>query len=219
MKKILTLTAAFMFATANAFAASVGFSGTALYYSADGTETTKSSSEKNSKSDSGVAPMLSIFLEEQLGNGATVGVEVMPYSAKVGSGSMSKDDDAETSGTNTVDVNFKNHITLYVEYPHDFTDGGFFKAGVHTVTVETDDSLSTGSKYGDDDLQGLMIGIGKKGDTGNGGFFKITGELSYYEGGTFNAATGGNAVGDSAVFNKVDLDELITAGVKVSVGF
>ena len=224
MRKIIITTAAVMFASANAFAASLsdlsfGVSGTAFYYDASGTETTKSSGQTADESDSGVAPMASIFAETETAAGVVVGLELMPYSAKVGSGAMNSDDDAETSGVNSVDVNFKNHITLYAEYPNAFTDGGFFKAGVHRVTVETDDSLSTGSKYGDEDLTGIMLGIGKKGDTANGGFYKIAAEVSYYGGETFNAATGGNATGDSAVFNKVELDDLYTAGIKFSVGF
>ena len=224
MKKILITTAAIMFASANAFAASLsdlsfGVSGTAFYYDASGTETTKSSGQTADERDSGVAPMASIFAETETSAGVIVGLELMPYSAKVGSGAMNSDDDAETSGVNSVDVNFKNHITLYAEYPNGFTDGGFFKAGVHRVTVETDDTLNTGSKYGDEDLTGIMLGIGKKGDTANGGFYKIAAEVSYYGGETFNAATGGNATGDSAVFNKVELDDLITAGIKFSVGF
>tara|TARA_B100000900_G_scaffold191053_1_gene161748 strand:- start:685 stop:1356 length:672 start_codon:yes stop_codon:yes gene_type:complete len=223
MKKILITTAAAMFASVNAFAASLsdmsfGVSGTALYYDASGTETTKSSGQTADKSDSGVAPMASIFAEMETGTGVIVGLELMPYSAKVGSGAMNSDDDNETSGVNSVDVNFKNHVTLYAEYPNSFTDGGFFKAGIHRVTVETDDSLSTGSKYGDEDLTGFMIGIGKRGDTPNG-FYKIAAEVSYYGGETFNAATGGNTTGDGSVFNKVELDDLMTAGIKFSVGF
>ena len=223
MRKILITTAAVMFASANAFAASLsdlsfGVSGTAFYYDASGTETTKSSGQTADESDSGVAPMASIFAETETAAGVVVGLELMPYSAKVGSGSMNSDDDAETSGVNSVDVNFKDHITLYAEYPSDFTDGGFLKAGVHKVTVETDDTLSTGSKYGDEDLTGFMLGIGKRGDTANG-FYKIAAEVSYYGGETFNAATGGNATGDGSVFNKVELDDLYTAGIKFSVGF
>ena len=224
MKKILISIAAAMFASVNATAASLsdfsfGVSGTALYYDASGTETTKSSGEANDKSDDGIAPMASIFAETETAAGVTVGLELMPYSAKVGSGAMNDDDDAETSGTNSVDVNFKNHITLYAEYPNDLTDGGFYKAGIHRVTVETDDTLSTGSKYGDEELMGLMLGIGKKGDMANGGYYKIAAEVSYYGSETFEAATGGNATGDGSVFNKVELDELITAGIKFSVGF
>ena len=220
MKKVLISTLGMLFMTASAFAANVGVSGTALYYSASGTETTKSSSEKNDKSDSGFAPMASVFVEQELGTGVTVGLDLMPYSAKIGSGSMDKDDDAETSGTNKVDVNFKNHVTLYAEVPTNFggIDGGFIKVGLHRVSVETDDVLSTGSKYGDEDITGFMLGFGKKGDLANGGFFKIEGQVSRYGGATFDAATGGNAAGDWSVFNKVELDDFTTAGIKFSVG-
>ena len=58
MKKLLITTVAVMFASVNAFAASLsdfsfGVSGTALYYDASGTETTKSSGQANDKSDDG----------------------------------------------------------------------------------------------------------------------------------------------------------------------
>ena len=220
MKKILISTLGMLFMTASAFAANVGVSGTALYYSASGTETTKSSGEKNDKSDSGFAPMVSVFVEQELDTGVMVGLDLMPYSAKIGSGSMDKDDDAETSGTNKVDVNFKNHVTLYAEIPTNFggIDGGFVKLGVHRVSVETDDVLSTGSTYGDEDIHGFMLGFGRKGDLANGGFFKIEGQVSRYGGATFDAATGGNAAGDGSVFNKVELDDFTTAGIKFSVG-
>jgi len=224
MRKVLITVVAMMFASANSFAASLsdlsyGASGTLFYYDASGTETTKSSGQTNDESESGFAPMASIFAETDTG-AAIVGLEFMPYSAKVGSGSMNSDDDNETSGLNSVDVNFKNHVTLYAEFPNDaLIDGGFIKAGVHRVTVETDDTLNTGSKYGDEDLTGFMLGLGKRGDTDTGGFYKIAAEISYYGGETFNAATGGNATGDGSVFNKVELDDLLTAGIKFSVGF
>ena len=220
MKKILISTLGMLFMTASAFAANVGVSGTALYYSASGTETTKSSGEKNDKSDSGFAPMVSVFVEQELDTGVMVGLDLMPYSAKIGSGSMDKDDDAETSGTNKVDVNFKNHVTLYAEIPTNFggIDGGFVKLGVHRVSLETDENLSTGSTYGDENVTGFMLGFGRKGDLANGGFFKIEGQVSRYGGATFDAATGGNAAGDGSVFNKVELDDFTTAGIKFSVG-
>lgn len=219
MKKILISTFAAMFITSNALAASFGVSAAALYYDASGSETTKTSGEKNNKSETGLAPILSVFVEQELDNGVTVGLDLMPYSGEVGTGSMNSDDDIETAGTNKVDVNFKNHVTLYADFPINYFDGGYLKAGVHQVTVETDDKLSTGSKYGDEDLNGFMLGVGKRGDTSAGGFYKVEGLISLYEGGTFNAATGGNATGDDSVFNKVELDDLITVGIKVSAGF
>ena len=47
MKKVLLSILGVMFLTSSAFAVSMGVSGQALYYDASGTETTKSSSQKN----------------------------------------------------------------------------------------------------------------------------------------------------------------------------
>ena len=221
MKKLILTVLASIALTGAAFAQnySIGVTGTALYYDASGTETTKSSAEKNNKSDSGVAPIPSLFIETELDTGATIGLDIIPFGAKVADGSMSADDDAETSGTNKVDVNFKNHVTLYVESPIDTQlDGSYVKFGVSTVTIETDESLSTGSTYGDETIQGLTVGFGVKRDMATGGFMKIEGAVSHYQGATFNGSFNGNAAGDSANRNVIDLDDFNTAGLRVSVG-
>ena len=221
MKKLILTVLASIALTGAAFAQnySIGVTGTALYYDASGTETTKSSAEKNNKSDSGVAPIPSLFIETELDTGATIGLDIIPFGAKVADGSMSADDDAETSGTNKVDVNFKNHVTLYVESPIDTQlDGSYIKFGVSTVTIETDESLSTGSTYGDETIQGLTVGFGVKRDMATGGFMKIEGAVSHYQGATFNGSFNGNAAGDSANRNVIDLDDFNTAGLRVSVG-
>lgn len=199
-----------LFITSSAFAASVGISGTALYYDASGTETLKDSNNKTSKDESGVAPVVSIFLENETPAGGIIGIEVIPYSAKLGDGSMAQDDDSETSGTNTVDVNLKNMISLYLENPIDTgIDGSFIRAALNHGTLETDETVNTGSTYGDEDLRGVTIGLGVKRDTGNG-FYKLIAELSHFQGTTFEA---------SNTNNKIDLDDFQTLGLRLSVGF
>ena len=221
MKKLILTVLASIALTGAAFAQnySIGVTGTALYYDASGTETTKSSAEKNNKSDSGVAPIPSLFIETELDTGATVGLDIIPFSAKVADGSMNSDDDAETSGTNKVDVNFKNHVTLYVESPVDTQlDGSYIKFGISSVTIETDETMSTGSTYGDETIQGLTVGFGVKRDMATGGFMKVEGAVSHYQGATFNGSFNGNSAGDSANRNIIDLDDFNTAGIRVSVG-
>ena len=221
MKKLILTVLASIALTGAAFAQnySIGVTGTALYYDASGTETTKSSAEKNNKSDSGVAPIPSLFIETELDTGATVGLDIIPFSAKVADGSMTADDDAETSGTNKVDVNFKNHVTLYVESPIDTQlDGSYIKFGISSVTIETDETMSTGSTYGDETIQGLTVGFGVKRDMATGGFMKVEGAVSHYQGATFNGSFNGNSAGDSANRNVIDLDDFNTAGIRVSVG-
>ncbi len=211
MKKVFITIVAFLFVTGTAFA-NVGISVQGLYFDASGTETLKESSNKTSKDESGVAPIVSLFLEGETDGGQTLGLEVVPYGAKLGDGGMTSDDDAETSGTNTVDVNFKNMISLYLENPVDTNlDGSFIRAAVTHVTLETDETVSTGSEYGDENLQGLTLGFGVKRDMPTGdGFYKIIGEISHFTGATFNS---------SNTANSIELDDFQTAAVRLSVGF
>lgn len=221
MKKLLLAVFATMFATATfAQTVNMGVSGTAFYYDASGTETVKSSGTTNDKDDSGVAPVGSIFIETELDTGAVVGIDFVPYSAEVGSASNARtdtdtDDSADTAGTNTVDVNFKNHVTLYIEAPiPNAFEGAFLKLGVSNVTLETDESMATGSTYGDADIMGVTLGLGKKGDLQNGqGFYKVEGFYSAYEGHEFESTADADSVK-----NKVKLDDWNAAGIKFSVG-
>ena len=219
MKKIILTALGMMFIASSAFAASMGVSGTALYYDASGTETTKSSSETNDKSDSGVAPIASIFIENEFGAGSIIGLEVVPYGAKVADFNNARtdtdtDDASDTAGDNKGDVNFKNLITLYLEQPiNGAIDGGFVRFGVSQVTIETDEEVATGSTYGDETVNGLTVGFGKKGDTANGGFYKIVGEISRFEGATFVGSTDSDSVN-----NSITLDDFTTAGIRFSVG-
>ena len=219
MKKIVLTALGMMFITSSAFAASIGISGTALYYNASGSETVKSSAQKNEESDNGVAPVASIFLERETNNGGVVGIEVVPYGAKVADFDNARtdtdtDDGSDTAGNNKGDVNFKNHITLYMERPVDGPlDGSFVKFGISTVSIETDESVATGSTYGDERVNGLMLGFGKKTERSDGTFIKIVGEVARYQGATFE----GSADSDG-VKNTIELDDFTTAGIKFSIG-
>ena len=220
MKKIILSALGMMFIVSSAFAASMGLSGTAIYYDASGTETTKSSNEKNNKSDTGVAPIASIFIENEFGTaGSILGLEVVPYGAKVADFDNARtdtdtDDASDTAGNNTGDVNFKNLITLYLEQPiNGAIDGAFVRFGVSQVTIETDEEVATGSTYGDETVNGLTIGFGKKGDTANGGFYKIVGEISRFQGATFDGSNDSDSVK-----NSITLDDFNTAAIRFSVG-
>ena len=103
-------------------------------------------------------------------------------------------------------------ISLYLENPVDTNlDGSFIRAAVTHVTLETDETVNTGSEYGDENLQGLTLGFGVKRDMPTGdGFYKIIGEISHFTGATFNS---------SNTANSIELDDFQTAAVRVSVGF
>lgn len=211
MKKILIAVSGFLFMTASAFA-NVGISVQALYYDASGSETLGQSSKVTSKDETGMAPVASLFVEGETSGGQTVGLEISPYTAKIGDGSQTNDDDIETSGTNTVDVKLKNLVSLYLESPvSSGVDGSFIRASVNHGTLVTDETSSTGSTYGDENLTGVTLGYGIKRDLPNGnGFYKVVAELSHFQGATFNAEN---------TTNKIDLDDFQTAAIRVSVGY
>ena len=125
-----------------------------------------------------------------------MGIEVVPYGAKVADFDNARtdtdtDDGSDTAGNNKGDVNFKNHITLYMERPVDGPiDGSFVKYGISTVSIETDETTATGSTYGDERVFGVMLGFGKKTERANGSFFKVVGEIARYQGATFDGSDG-----------------------------
>lgn len=219
MKKTILTALGTMFIASSAFAVSIGVSGTAVYYDASGTETTKSSSQKNEKSENGVAPIASIFLEADNNQGGVFGIEVIPYGAKVADFDNARtdtdtDDSSDTSGNNKGDINFKNAITLYVENPIDTAiDGSFIKFGLSSVLIETDESLATGSTYDDERIMGVMVGIGKKTNRSDGTFVKVVGEIARYQGATFDGSNDSDSVK-----NTIDLDDFTTANIRFSVG-
>lgn len=211
MKKILTTLAASLIMSGSAFA-NVGVSVQGLYYDASGKETLKDSSKETTKDDSGMAPIASVFMEGEITGGSIVGLELTPYSAKLADGSMTNDDDIETAGTNSVDVNLKNLVSLYIESPISVgADGSFFRAAINHATLETDETSSTGSTYGDESLKGVTLGYGIKRDLPTGdGFYKIIAEVSHFQGATFNSEN---------TNNKIELDDFQTAAIRLSVGF
>ena len=218
MKKILLTVFGSLFIASTAFATSIGISGTAMYFDASGTETVKTSKTKNTKSESGVAPIPSFFIETDVAGGI-IGLDFLPFSAKVSDFDNARtdidtNDASDTAGNNKGDVNFKNHVTFYLEIPLDTkSDGSFIKFGVSRVTIETDESVATGTSYGDENIMGLMVGFGAKRDLANGAFMKVEGQISKYQGATF-----AGSVDADSVRNEIELDDFTTAGLKISVG-
>ena len=47
---------------------------------------------------------------------------------------------------------------MYANYY--FGNGGYLKTGVANVSLNTDESLGTGSKYGNVDIMGVVLGVG-----------------------------------------------------------
>ena len=175
-KMILTLFAAFSLMFSNAMAAdlSVGISAQVMNLETSGTET--EGGESNSKSIEHTIPIGSVFAEVTQGR-LTVGLDWIPYDMDVSDKTHKRTDtetsvtgtDAQvsTSRTQTAQAEVTNHATLYAELM--LGDSPFYaKAGYVSVSLDTLESLGTGSKYGNVDINGTLIGVGVKNEMGNG---------------------------------------------------
>ncbi len=210
------MTVTFLFVSANAFAGvNIGISGAFTSLNTDGTETTKSSGEKNTASKNETVIVPSLFLEFQADNGMAIGIDIVPGEAKLGSGTGS-DDDAETSGANKASAELTSHNTVYALIPVGGT-GVYVKGGVAMATVDTTETLATGTTYGNEDVDGLMFGVGFQRSGDNGLFFRAEGTYTDYDDVKFNGSFGGNASGDDAVRNVVDAD-IDALALRISLG-
>ena len=115
--RILVIAFGVMFLHTAAIAeVAVGVTAAVTHVEASGYERLKTSNNKTSGSYSDEELIPSLWVEAtNEDHGITIGLEFIPMEAEIGAGGNTGDDDAETSGTNTVSVDFKNHITLYIE--------------------------------------------------------------------------------------------------------
>lgn len=171
MKKlflILTL-AMFTFVGKGYAEVTYGISGALTQIDASGTETEGGETNSDDVTNTVVVP--SIFVEYAYSDTISIGLDYIPISADVSSKTKSRSD-TETSVTGTVtttstsrtqsaQAELENHITLYANYDL----GGYFaKIGVAQVTLNTQESLGTGSAYGNEDIYGGVFGIGAQQD-------------------------------------------------------
>ena len=216
MKKIVTLVfSAFFLSSIASAEMKYGLTGSLTFIDATGSET--EGGEKTNGSADNVVVVPSIFLEYGMGNLA-VGLDYIPLDADVSS-KAKKRTDVETSVTGTAtkttttrnqsaQASLEDHITLYANYM--LNDEYFVKAGIAQVTLSTDESLATGSAYGNVDIDAYLIGLGYA--SGNGRL-----ELVYtdYEDISITSSTARTGVTTN---NKIEAD-LDTVSLKYSYVF
>ena len=88
---------------------------------------------------------------------------------------------------------------------------GFARLGIVRASVDTTETLATGTTYGNEDVNGFVIGYGVQ-KSGEGSFVRLEGTYTMYDDLTFN----GSLDGDS-VRNKVEA-EIDALALKLSVG-
>ena len=205
-----------VFANVNAAEKRIGVSAAFTQFSSDGTETMKSSGTKTSKTHDETVVVPSIFIEAANDNGLAIGLDFMPVEAELGSGTNARtdtdtDDASDTAGNNKVSAELTSHTTLYLSKSLG-DSGAYLKGGVAMATIDTTETLATGSKYGNEDVTGLLIGLGVNRDNANGTFFRT--ELTYtdYE----DVSITGTADSDS-VSNKIEAN-IDAVAFRISIG-
>ena len=219
MKKIFIIATSIMlltFANVNAAEKRIGVSAAFTQFSSDGSETMKSSGTKTSKTHDETVVVPSIFIEAANDNGLAIGLDFMPVEAELGSGTNARtdtdtDDASDTAGDNKVSAELTSHTTLYLSKSLG-DSGAYLKGGVAMATIDTTETLATGSTYGNEDVTGMLIGLGFNRDNANGTFFRT--ELTYTD--YDDVSINGTADSDG-VKNKIDAD-IDAIAFRISIG-
>ena len=177
----------FLISTASAeIGVNIGVSGTMGLFAATGSEEqTGEKTDKHQDTEIGAGGWGSVFFEKEIGRFA-IGVDFVSdvFSTDTVETQMTdkrtENSDTATSGVNSVQVDFEDLTTLYATF--NVTDNLYVKAGMSTIEVITNESLNTGSAYGNSTLDGSSIGFGYNMDMDNGLFVRAEGNYMTFDG-------------------------------------
>ena len=227
MKNLKALTLALIltvFSSSYALAEfAIGVSGAIADIEASGTET--EGGETTSTDVDNQAAVFSVFAEYSPGfvSGLTLGVDYIPGTADV-SNEVKSRTDTETSVTSTAtetttvrsqsaQAEIEDHMTLYAQYDL-MGSGVYLKLGFVQVDLNTTESLATGSKYGNETLDGVYYGIGAQSDIG-AGFMRLELAGIDYDDVSLKSSVARTGVTTN---NKIDADLDVTM-LKASYGY
>ena len=213
MKKLLSLFSIISLMTIVSAKADIGIgvSGAMHFIDGSGTETTRTSLEKNSGSHDEVATVPEVFVEALLDNGGALGISYIP-TREMGSKSRSDSNSDGDTGTYTAKAELDNVIKVYTDIPTGASLYGdvYMHLGIQHVTVNTLESLNSGETYPNKDLLGYTVGVGTKGDLPYGNNLYYKSEITYTNFETYQGnGTAGNKV-------EADLEDL---AARISVGY
>lgn len=167
----------------------VGVRASAAFITADGTETEKASGAKTNGSTGANGAVLGIFAEYETPMGITVGLDYVPGQADIGSATRIDKNtivNPATDVTNKASAEVEGLITAYASYP--VGDALYIKAGLSTVSINTTESLGTGTTYGNENVTGYMAGVGADHEMDNGMFLRVEGTYTVFDETTFSGS-------------------------------
>ncbi|MDC0524861.1 hypothetical protein OAN82_01790 [Pelagibacteraceae bacterium] len=151
-----------------------------------------------------------IFVESVSDSGFTYGVSYVPLDIELGSGERADVNTAADvaseadTGTRTASADVSDLITVYTNIPMG-SNGWYGLLGAHMTTITTSETL-VNSSYGNEDIFGAQIGLGKRTD-------KVKLELSYSD---FEDISLSGSGGDNTSSISADADVL---SLRLSYGF
>ena len=139
------------------------------------------------------------FFEIGIGDNMAVGVEFAMSDIQTPQNTNATLDKSSSSTagavkTNTAQASFSDKTTVYIQAR--MLGGLYTRIMYHNVNLITEESLGTGSTYGDSTLEGLGLGIGYQHDLDDLGVF-IRAEISasgYEDAKAISTATPGNVI-------------------------
>ena len=168
-----------------------------------------------SKSGEIFAAIPSIFVEKVLPNDrVSIGLDWVPMGIESETTNHKQvDRKGKSDGTggtvdNNVQVDFDNLLTLYVKA--DLNNNVYLKAGISQVEAVTNENLGTGSKYGDETLDGYVLGIGYEMDTSSNMFVRAEANWMEFGGATFTSTNNSD--------NSVSTSDIDGYGARISIG-
>ena len=223
MKKLIIVTLAFMlgsFSMASAeLGVNVGFSGQMGAFVANGTE--NEDTEQHRGSAASIVGYGSVFVEKTLGSRLSVGVDYVPYALESETAQELRTDQVgalatNVAVTNKIQVDFEDLTTLYAML--NLNENFYIKAGVVSVDVLTNESLGTGSSYGNTSLDGNMYGAGYNQKFDSGLFLRAEGNVMMFDGASLTSTADCATRVGTCANNVIKLEELNGVSGKISIG-
>ena len=107
--------------------------------------------------------------------GVSLGVSYAPEVAELNKETRNIQPSATgDSGTQEIQADIVDLIQIYLSMP--IGDGAFVKAGYMMATMETNETLATGSSYEDVDMTGMVLAGGYQADLGDSMFWRAEGQ-------------------------------------------
>ena len=225
MKKLMIVTLAFMlgsFSIASAeLGVNLGVSGQIGAFMAQAQETEDATDQAKASAITAVG-YTSVFFEKTLGSRLAIGIDYVPAALSSETSSDSRNDhkaalSANVQVTQKVQVDFEDLTTIYASL--NVTENFYIKAGSVSVDVITNETLGTGSTYGNVSLDGSMMGAGYNYNTSKGIFIRAEATVMEFDGASLTSTAAAAArPGSGDASNVIKLNELDGVSAKISIG-